>query len=67
MPALDPPAAAHTLREDACGLPSGLCLFVVGLPFYWLAWRRLGALFLLETPGLVAAISALADAVPLWP
>jgi uncharacterized membrane-anchored protein YitT (DUF2179 family) len=59
-------AGAALLVHYASGLPFGLCFFAINLPFYWLAWRRLGPLFTLKTLGLVAAISALAEAVPLW-
>lgn len=59
-------AGAALLAHYASGLPFGVCFFAVNLPFYWLAWRRLGPLFTFKTLGLVAAISALAEAVPLW-
>lgn len=45
------------LLSYATGMPLGLALFLVNLPFYLLGWRGMGARFTLKT---VAAVSALA-------
>ena len=48
------------------GWSFGAVFFAVNLPFYWLAWRRMGAEFTLKSLGCVAALSTLVDLMPRW-
>lgn len=45
------------LVSYASGIPLGIALFLVNLPFYVLAWRALGWRFTLRTAGAVTALS----------
>ena len=47
----------------ATGTPFGLAFFLINLPFYALAWRRMGARFTLKT---FAAVTLLALATCRW-
>lgn len=47
------------------GWSFGLAFFVVNLPFYWLAYRRLGVAFTLKSLGTVSALSLLTEVLPL--
>lgn len=46
------------------GLSFGLVFFVVNLPFYALAWKRLGREFTLKSIACVAILSVLVDLMP---
>ena len=46
------------------GWSFGAVFFAVNLPFYWLAWRRMGTEFTLKSLGCVAALSTLVDLMP---
>ncbi|NDV00712.1 YitT family protein [Pseudoroseicyclus tamaricis] len=48
------------------GWSFGVVFFLVNLPFYWIAWRRMGLEFTLKSIGCVAALSVLADLIPGW-
>ena len=48
----------------AFGVNIGLAFFILNLPFYWLALRRVGRDFTLKTFASVAALSLLVDAQP---
>ncbi|MCW5658853.1 MAG: YitT family protein [Burkholderiaceae bacterium] len=48
----------------ALGWRFGVVFFVVNLPFYWLAWRRMGARFTLKTFAAVALLSLLSEQLP---
>jgi uncharacterized membrane-anchored protein YitT (DUF2179 family) len=50
----------------ATGLPFGPAFFVLNLPFYWLAWRRLGARFTLKTFAAVGLLALLVEPLPHW-
>jgi uncharacterized membrane-anchored protein YitT (DUF2179 family) len=50
------------LLSYASGLPLGLALFLVNLPFYVLAWRAMGVRFTVKT---IAAVSSLSIGVEL--
>ena len=54
------------LAYYASGLPFGPLLFVINLPFYWLAWRRLGARFTVKTLAAVTLLSGLSELLPHW-
>ena len=53
------------LAHYASGLEFGPAYFLVNLPFYALAWSRLGAAFTLKTFAAVALLSLLAQLLPL--
>lgn len=44
--------------------PFGAWFFAINLPFYVLAWRRMGARFTLKTFGAVALLSLMTEALP---
>ncbi len=46
------------------GWPFGAVFFVVNLPFYWLAWSRMGLNFTLRSLGCVTALSLLTEWLP---
>lgn len=50
----------------ATGLPFGLLFFSVNLPFYWLAWQRMGRRFTIKTFTAVALLSLLTELLPRW-
>jgi uncharacterized membrane-anchored protein YitT (DUF2179 family) len=54
------------IAHYALGVPFGAAFFAINLPFYALAWRRMGARFTLKTFAAVALLSVLAEAVPRW-
>lgn len=54
------------LAHYALGLTFGPTLFVVNLPFYVLAWRRMGARFTLKTVAAVGLLAPLSGALPQW-
>lgn len=50
----------------ASGWPFGALFFAVNLPFYALAWRRMGRRFTLKTFAAVTLMSALSGPLPQW-
>ena len=52
------------LLHYATDLGFGPIFFALNLPFYWLAWRRMGRAFTLKTLLAVALLSALTEATP---
>ena len=54
------------LAHYASGLPFGLLFFGINLPFYALAWRRMGARFTLKTFAAVALLTGLMGQLPQW-
>ena len=50
----------------ATHLPFGALFFAFNLPFYWLAFKRMGTAFTLKTFIAVALASALIEAMPHW-
>jgi len=54
------------LLHYATGWPFGLLFFTVNLPFYALAWRRMGPAFTLKSLLSVALLAVLAEALPGW-
>ena len=52
------------LLRYTTGLDFGLAFFLVNLPFYLLAWRRLGPVFTLKTFAAVALLSLFAQLLP---
>ena len=57
-------AGAALVAHYALGLPFGLAFFIFNLPFYWLAWKRMGPAFTLKTLVAVALLSGLSDGLP---
>lgn len=57
-------AGAAFLLHYATGLSFGAGFFALNLPFYWLAWRRMGRAFTLKTFAAVALLSAVSEALP---
>ena len=53
------------LLHYATGVSFGKVFFVINLPFYWLAWRRMGRAFTLKTFIAVALLSLLTEFHPL--
>jgi uncharacterized membrane-anchored protein YitT (DUF2179 family) len=53
------------LLHYATGVSFGKLFFLINLPFYWIAWRRMGRAFTLKTFVAVALLSALTEFLPL--
>ena len=54
------------LGHYASGARFGLWFFLLNLPFYWLAWRRLGRAFTLKTFAAVGLLSLETELLPGW-
>jgi uncharacterized membrane-anchored protein YitT (DUF2179 family) len=54
------------LLQHATGLPFGPAFFAINLPFYWLAWRRMGRHFTLKTLAAVSLLAWLSAWLPQW-
>ena len=54
------------LAHYATGLNFGLLFFCINLPFYLLAWQRMGRRFTLKTLAAVSLLAALSEALPAW-
>lgn len=54
------------LLRFATDLPFGLAFFAINLPFYWLAWRRMGLRFTLKTLAAVSLLALLSEGLPQW-
>lgn len=52
------------LLHYATGLSFGVCFFAVNLPFYYLAYKRLGPAFTLKTFAAIALTSVLSELLP---
>jgi uncharacterized membrane-anchored protein YitT (DUF2179 family) len=52
------------ITHYATALPFGLAFFLINLPFYALAWKRMGAPFTLKTFAAVALLSVFSEAMP---
>lgn len=53
------------LLHYASGVSFGKLFFLINLPFYWMAWRRMGREFTLKTFAAVALLSVLTEFQPL--
>jgi len=53
------------LLHYATGYSFGKLFFLINLPFYWIAWRRMGRRFTFKTFVAVALLSALTELQPL--
>lgn len=54
------------LAHYATGLPFGPLFFCINLPFYALAWKRMGARFTLKTLAAVSLLTLLTAWLPQW-
>lgn len=54
------------LLHYATGWRFGMLFFLINLPFYWLAWRRMGLAFTFKTFASVALLAVFAEALPHW-
>jgi uncharacterized membrane-anchored protein YitT (DUF2179 family) len=54
------------LIHYASGLSFGSLFFCVNLPFYWLAYRRMGLPFTLKTLAAVSLLAVLSEVLPRW-
>lgn len=54
------------LLHYATGWNFSALFFAINLPFYWLAWRRMGGQFTLKTLAAVTLLSTFAEAIPHW-
>ena len=52
------------LLHYVTGLPFGATFFVINIPFYWFAWKRMGAEFTIKTFISVAMLALMADVGP---
>jgi len=57
-------AGIALVTHYASGWRFGVLFFVVSLPFYWLAWRRMGPRFTVKTFAAVALLSLLSEQLP---
>lgn len=57
-------AGLGVLLSYVSGWPFGVVFFVINLPFYVLAWLRMGPRFTLKSFVAVAMVSAMAEALP---
>jgi uncharacterized membrane-anchored protein YitT (DUF2179 family) len=55
------------LLHYATGVSFGKLFFLINLPFYWLAWRRMGRAFTFKTFAAVALLSTFTEFQPLAP
>ncbi|MBC06863.1 MAG: hypothetical protein CMO10_11295 [Thalassospira sp.] len=58
-------AGAALLIEHATGLSFGVIFFVINLPFYWLAFKRMGKAFTIKTFIAVGLVSAFSKLTPM--
>ncbi len=59
-------AGAALLIEHATGLSFGAVFFVINLPFYWLALKRMGKAFTIKTFIAVGLVSGFSKLMPMW-
>lgn len=59
-------AGMALLLHYLTGWRLGLVLFFLNLPFYWLAWQRLGVRFTLKTFIAVGLLSIWTELLPMW-
>jgi uncharacterized membrane-anchored protein YitT (DUF2179 family) len=54
------------LAHYAIGAAFGLAVFAINIPFYFLAWARMGRRFTLKTLAAVALLAILSERLPGW-
>jgi len=57
-------AGLALIAHYASGWRFGALFFAINLPFYWLAWRRMGRRFTIKTFAAVALLSLLSEQLP---
>jgi uncharacterized membrane-anchored protein YitT (DUF2179 family) len=57
-------AGAAFLLHYATGISLGKLFFLINLPFYWFAWRRMGREFTLKTFAAISLLSAMTEWSP---
>ncbi len=57
-------AGAAFLARYAVGVDLGLAFFVLNLPFFWLAWKQLGAEFALKSLAAIVLVSVFTTLAP---
>ena len=57
-------AGIALIAHYASGWRFGVLFFVINLPFYWLAWRRMGRRFAIKTFAAVALLALLSEQLP---
>jgi len=57
-------AGIALVAHYALGVPFGVAFFAINLPFYVLAWQRMGRAFTLKTLAAVALLSGLSELLP---
>lgn len=57
-------AGLSLLVSYPSGIPFGAVFFALNLPFYWLAYRRMGTYFTLKTFAAVALLSLFTEVIP---
>lgn len=58
-------AGVAVILSYLSGYSFGLIFLVINLPFYWLAWSRMGKTFTLKSLGCVAALALLSEMIPM--
>jgi uncharacterized membrane-anchored protein YitT (DUF2179 family) len=59
-------AGAALLIEHATGIGFGVIFFAINLPFYWLAFKRMGPAFTIKTFIAVGLVSVFSKLMPMW-
>ncbi|UKV16267.1 YitT family protein [Thalassospiraceae bacterium SW-3-3] len=59
-------AGAALLIEHATGIGFGMIFFAINLPFYWLAFKRMGLAFTIKTFIAVGLVSVFSKLMPMW-
>jgi len=59
-------AGAALLIEHATGIGFGVIFFAINLPFYWLAFKRMGMAFTIKTFIAVGLVSVFSKLMPMW-
>jgi len=57
-------AGIALIAHYASGWRFGVLFFVINLPFYWLAWQRMGRRFAIKTFAAVALLALLSEQLP---
>lgn len=59
-------AGMALVAHYALGVPFGAAFFAINLPFYALAWKRMGPTFTVKTFAAVSLLALLSSALPRW-
>ena len=58
-------AGIAVILSYVTGYSFGLIFLLINLPFYWLAWTRMGRAFTLKSLGCVTALAILSELIPM--